>query len=193
MIRIFLWPKLLRLETKHHEQLSYGKIKISSKLILTGIMLIIFSFIFANEYLAENIADGNHLSDTAKESMLSAHKTNKRINIDHSKAVLPIKKVNIDSIMIYLGVCIILLGMFVMITRSDILAQAVGLIQAENGLYLTAFVLIKNCQKQSIVVQFAIATFVFVLLTFVTLYFILRYAYEQKRTYNMNKFKELKG
>lgn len=91
-----------------------------------------------------------------------------------------------------LGVSLILLGLAIMMTRNDLMAQSIGLIVSENGLYLSGYALIAY-SSNLIITWFIIGTWVFMLMTFVTLRYLLRFVHDQFKSFDMTQLRHLKG
>ena len=90
-----------------------------------------------------------------------------------------------------LGLVIIISAIFVMVTRNDILSQTIGLIQAENGLYFTVFSLSLFFIK--FFYYLLIAAFVFMFLTLIILYFLLKNIKSEIGSFETTKIENLKG
>lgn len=71
------------------------------------------------------------------------------------------------------GLATILLGLLVMLTREDLLTQAIGLIMMENGLYLSGVALAVG--STSLLLLFTMGAIFYLLVTLFTLGFLLRY------------------
>jgi len=155
-IRMVLWPRLFdRITTIKTERLLYGKINLSKRLILIGMLSIILSLVFS-KLLASQASLGD------------------------------------QKMHLILGLNVILIGIFVMSTRNDLMAQAIGILEAENGLYISGFFIISNVHND-VNYKFLVAVITFALLTFLAIFFLLDYAHKIDKTLDVDSFSKLRG
>ncbi len=89
------------------------------------------------------------------------------------------------------GLCLVVLGMFSMTVHNDLLAQSVGLILVENGLYLGGVALISQSSQSALVLLFLATATAYVALMLWTLGALLRLVHERIKTLNMEHLREL--
>jgi len=97
-----------------------------------------------------------------------------------------------QKIHLILGLNVILIGIFVMTTRNDLMSQAIGILGAENGLYISGFFITSNVHND-VNYKFLVAVMTFALLTFFAIYFLLDYAHKIDKTLNVDSFSKLRG
>jgi len=89
------------------------------------------------------------------------------------------------------GLGIILLGLLVMLTREDLLAQSIGLIMLENGLYLSGVALV--VQSETLFLLFTLGAIFYLVVTLFTIGFLLKYIQQGRGSLNLNELRNLKG
>jgi len=96
----------------------------------------------------------------------------------------------IDTYSLAISFTLLLIGLFTMINKQDIIAQIIGLLVMDQGLYLAA---IKIITIQSLSISVAFSLYIYILFTMFILAWLLPTLHSTSETIELDGQKELKG
>jgi len=89
------------------------------------------------------------------------------------------------------GLSVVFLGIALMMSRRDLVAQSIGIIVMENGLYLSGTALVSHFEK--LIIFFTIGSLVYVVLTVLTLRILLHHVQTEIGSLHMDRLRALRG
>lgn len=96
----------------------------------------------------------------------------------------------LDSINLAISLGLVLIGLFVLIVKTDIISQIIGLLIMEHGLFLAA---IKVVKIQALGLIFVISMFFYILVTLLILVILLPALRKQAESIEIDEMSELRG